>query len=181
MTDDEKIEKIIDSLSTNALGDIQRASSGGSKMGAFILCSCLIDAISGFEKGSDTTKTDYIAFVGRRLGAYKGEDLYLDLRCKLVHSYSEGGSYLFVDNQNSLHGTLHNNKTLINLENFISDIASALQAFAADIRGADPTLRANALARLNSNRIIGISTQDVKVQIKDQNTSTITRSLTGAD
>jgi hypothetical protein len=34
MTDDQKIETIIDSLKKHALGDITRAAKGGSKMGA---------------------------------------------------------------------------------------------------------------------------------------------------
>jgi hypothetical protein len=161
MTDDEKIEAIIYSLETHALGDIQRASAGASKMGAFILCSCLIDAISGFEKGSDTTRTDYTKFVGKRLGAYNATNLYTDLRCKLVHSYSEGGSYSFIDGQSQLHGASHGSKTVINLENFIADITAALAAFAADIRGADTALRIKALNRLNSNGVIGVGVAQV--------------------
>jgi len=156
MTDDEKIEAIIYSLETHALGDIHRASAGASKIGAFILCSCLIDAISGFEKGSDTNGTDYTKFVGKRLKAYNANNLYRDLRCKLVHSYSEGGSFSFVDGQSDLHGASHGSKTVINLENFIADITAALASFAADIRGADTALRTKALIRLNSNGVIRV-------------------------
>ncbi len=158
MTDKEKIEVIVNSLTINALGDINHASAGGSKMGAFILSSCLIDAISGFEKGADTTKADYIAFVQKRLPSYDATKLYEDLRCKLVHSYSEGGSYSFVDGKPQLNGNLCGGKTIINLENFVDDITTALSAFTSDIRGADHALRANAIARLDGNGVIRVQT-----------------------
>ena len=178
MTDDEKIEAIIYSLTTHALGDIRRASEGKSKMGAFILCSCLIDALSGFEKGSDTQGADYISFVGKRLASYNGSDLYKDLRCKLVHSYSEGGSYSFVDAEPQLHGATHGGRIVINLENFIAEVQGALEAFATDIRGADVTLRGKALARLNSNGVIGVGV--AQVVSLPQNTSTTTATISGA-
>jgi len=63
-------------------------------MGAFILCSCLIDAIAGFRKGCDTDRYDYKGFIYKNMTSYDKEKMYSDLRCKLVHSYSEGGSYL---------------------------------------------------------------------------------------
>ena len=103
MSDFAKISTIINSLTCCALGDIKKASSGGSKMGAFILCSCLIDAMAGFVKGADTIHTDFKNFVRDYLPSYRPNELYHDLRCKLVHSYSEGGSYLFTDAKGHLH------------------------------------------------------------------------------
>jgi len=86
MTEADKINVIIESLKANALGDIKRASNEGSKMGAFILCSCLIDAMAGFVKGADTTRTDYMIFISNYLTKYDPNSLYTDLRCKLVHT-----------------------------------------------------------------------------------------------
>ena len=163
MTDDEKIASIIHSLDVLALGDIHRAASGGSKMGAFILCSCLIDAISGFEKGADTKRGDYIAFVGRRLQSYDGEELYKDLRCKLVHSYSEGGSYSFTEGKPQLHGKVSAGKSIINLEDFISEVTTALRDFSADIKGLDLSLRGKAIQRYDNNSVIGVQTATIEL------------------
>lgn len=159
---DIKIKLIIDSLTKNALGDIKRASDGGSKMGAFILCSCLIDAVAGFIKGADTKEKDYEAFVKIYLPSYNPTKLYKDLRCKLVHSYSEGGSYLFVDNRPDLHLKVNDSKIIINLENFISDIESALAKFNDALLDHSKTdLRNTAISRLDRNGIIKVSTLPV--------------------
>lgn len=158
MTDNDKIEAIIASLTENALGDIKRASSGGAKMGAFILCSCLIDAIAGFMKGNDTRECDYKHFVGKYMPAYDAEKIYTALRCKLVHSYSEGGSYWFKDNMESLHlSKLDNEKTIVNLENFIAEIESALQKYTSDLRiTKNLALRNNAIKRYDLNGVIQV-------------------------
>jgi hypothetical protein len=156
MTDDDKIKAITDSLRDNALGDIKRASSGGAKMGAFILSSCLIDTIAGFMKGGDTTNADYKCFICKYMSAYNKDDIYTDLRCKLVHSYSEGGSYWFTDNKRSLHLTKHTDgKTIVNLENFVEEIEAALTAYSTDLQNTSNTaLRANAVKRFDGNGVI---------------------------
>ena len=159
---DVKIKLIIDSLTENALGDIKRASHGGSKMGAFILCSCLIDAIAGFIKGADTNEEDYKDVIKKYLPSYNPKKLYKDLRCKLVHSYSEGGSYLFVDNKPDRHLVEDAGKIIINLENFISDIESALETFnAALLDTSNNQLRNAAIRRLDKNGILKVFTSYV--------------------
>lgn len=87
------IDKVEKSLKELALSDVDKCFKGGAKVGAFILLGCLIDAATGFWKGQDTTRTDYKDFVRQYLPKCDPESLYADLRCKLVHSYSEGGSY----------------------------------------------------------------------------------------
>jgi hypothetical protein len=157
MTDEDKIKIVIESLTSNALGDVKRASGGGSKMGAFILCSCLIDAMAGFVKGADTTRTDYISFVRDYLTKYDPNSLYTDLRCKLVHSYSEGGSYLFVDAKPQLHFTQQNSKTIINLEDFIADIEKSLETLRDKLSDVNEiALRQNAVTRFDANGIIQV-------------------------
>lgn len=158
MTDDDKIKATTDSLRDNALGDIKRASSGGAKMGAFILSSCLIDTIAGFMKGGDTTNADYKCFICKYMSAYNKDDIYADLRCKLVHSYSEGGSYWFTDGKPTLHLTKHSDgKTIVNLENFITEIETALSGFSTDLNDKSNTvLRANAIRRFDNNGVIQV-------------------------
>lgn len=176
MSDSVKINTVIDSLKRCALGDIKKASTGGSKMGAFILCSCLIDAMAGFIKGADTERSDYKNFVRDYLSSYVPENLYNDLRCKLVHSYSEGGSYLFVDAKSHLHLQINNGKTIINLENFIIDIENALSGFSRKLQDSnETTLRQNAIQRLDNNGIIQVFTLSLSGA-----TSSLTPPVSGA-
>jgi len=157
MSDSAKIKLIVNSLAQFALGDVKRASEGGSKMGAFILCSCLIDAIAGFIKGDDTTRGDYKSFVNDFLPTYDSDGLYHDLRCKLVHGYALGQSYIFVDSNPTSHLQQDNGRTLINLENFIFDIEKALNTLIGSLL--DPNeeiLRRNAIKRFDNNGIIQV-------------------------
>jgi hypothetical protein len=129
--------------------DIKRASSGGSKIGAFILASCFIDYMAGFLCGRKTKSKDYKRFVCCYLPAYDSEKLYKDLRCKLVHNYSEGGSYWLKYNQPELHGHTMDNRTIVNLENFIDDLERAFHKFAKDIE-LDPSIKQKAIERYKS-------------------------------
>lgn len=172
MNDNEKINHVFHSLRCHALEDIKRASDGGSKMGAFILCSCLIDALAGFLKGGDTNNSDYKNFVQNYLSSYNPENLYRDLRCKLVHSYSEGGSYFFTDQNNSQHLQNYNGKQVINLENFIQDIESALNNIKSRIQNShEVALRQKVIQRYDNNGVIQIHHQT--------GTSTSTPQLSG--
>jgi hypothetical protein len=180
MKNDDKIKAIIESLRDNALEDIKRASQGGAKMGAFILSSCLIDAIAGFMKGCDTEKDDYKCVVSKYMPDYNVDDIYKDLRCKLVHSYSEGGSYSFTDNNPSLHLTKQEDgKTIVNLENFVSEIEDALTHYSAELLNkANTSLRKMAIKRFDSNGIIQVQrllTSDI------QATTSLTPALSGSD
>jgi hypothetical protein len=154
------------------LKDIKKASDGGSKIGAFILCSCLIDALAGFLKGKNTNKSNYKDFVRDYLSSYNPENLYKDLRCKLVHSYSEGGSYFFTDQNNSRHLQNYDGKQVINLENFIQDIESALDNIENKIKKShEVVLRQNIIQRYDNNGVIQIHHQT--------GTSTLTPPLSG--
>ncbi len=93
-----------------------------------------------------------------------------------MHSYSEGGSYLFVDAKSHLHFQRNYGKTIINLENFIEDIENALNEFGKILQ--DPnetTLRQNAIRRLDNNGII----QVFQLSLLDE-TATLTPSVSGA-
>lgn len=114
--------------------DIKRASAGNSKMGAFILASCFIEYMAGFACGRETRKKDYESFVRHYLPPiYNPTKLYADLRCKLVHNYSEGGSYWLTYDHPKLHGITEHNRTFINLENFVDDLDSALRELMNEI------------------------------------------------
>ena len=138
--------------------DIKRASAGGSKIGAFILASCFIDYMAGFVKGKETNREDYKKFVKDYLPPlYNPQKIYTDLRCKLVHNYSEGGSYLFVDNKSNLHGKREHasGKLFINLENFVDDLEAALKKLLTEIEQ-DDSKRKSAEARYKEIGLLGV-------------------------
>lgn len=139
---DEKttfIDSLWHSLHDMAFLDIKRASVGNAKMGAFILASCYIDYLSGFRYGKITKGLDYVRFVREYLNdKYDASKLYQDLRCKLVHNYSEGGSYAFTDNHPECHKVkIPDGRIMLNLENFIDDIEAVLIKYFGELRSDD--------------------------------------------
>ncbi len=156
----QEFNRIKVGLEDMAFEDIKRASKGGSKMGAFILASCFIEYMAGFKKGGSTTRTDYINFVKTYLKSYNAKNLYTDLRCKLVHNYSEGGSFLFVDGKQNLHLKKEQatGKIFINLENFIEELKGALDTLLDDIKKNKNQSASNALQRLQSIGLLNVGT-----------------------
>ena len=145
-----------------AFGGIKQASAGGSKMGAFILSSCFIDYMAGFVCGKQSTGKDYKNFVKQYLPSeYDPEKLYTDLRCMVVHNYSEGGSYIFTDNKSQLHGKEFSGRMIVNLENFIDDLESSLNRFLQELES-DVEKRKKAIERYNSIGLLGIGSLEIK-------------------
>jgi hypothetical protein len=125
-------------------------------MGAFILASCFIDYMAGFVCGRETKSKDYQDFVRDYLPTiYNPLNLYKDLRCKLVHNYSEGGSYVFTDDKPQFHGQAANGRIIINLENFIDDLESALHKLLQEIES-DPSKQRKAFDRYKSIGLLNI-------------------------
>lgn len=122
--------------------DIERASVHGSaKLAGFILGACFIDAMASFYAGVDREESRKKAgdrfreFVGKYLSQYDPDDLWADLRCGLVHSYAEGGTYVFTDNNKAgFHfNTTPKGKKILNLEDFCADLRKAYNDFRRDI------------------------------------------------
>ena len=139
-------EKLVDTLDHYLFGwgyrQIEQASiHGEAKLAGFILGACFIDAMAGFYAGVDKKKVmrgsdkRFKDFVKRYLTRYNPNSLYHDLRCGLVHSYAEGGSYVFTDaNKAGFHFDLHyTNKTILNLEDFCADLREAYRMLRSDI------------------------------------------------
>lgn len=152
MSNKDKLIAIIHkSLYEMAFKDIERAVNGGSKMGAFILASCFIDAMAGYaygqtesndKKNSQRFKDFIEEFFPKK---YSKRDMYYNLRCGLVHSYTDfqniknksskqNGSkskYVFTDEASHIkmagkHLTENNDrKTILVLEDFLSDVKKA--------------------------------------------------------
>lgn len=156
MFENTVIETIKKSLKDMAFGDIERASKGDAKMGAFILASCFIDYLSCYYYGGDSSPSHYKGFVKKYLPMYNGNSLYHDLRSKLVHNYTEGGSYYFIDNVPDIHmKKLTNGRTMLNLENFMLDIKNAMNKY-FDLLDKDRTVRMKAINRYINARILSI-------------------------
>ena len=134
-TDEDRVNYIKSSFENLAFNGIISASAGGSKLGAFILGSCFVDCMAGFACGRHANKEAHLTFVRDYFPAYDPEKLYRDLRCGLVHNYSEGGSYVLTYASPWHHGKkVQGGRTVINLENFIADIRSAMHKLLDEIQ-----------------------------------------------
>lgn len=140
--DAEKLVKILDAyLFGWEYRQIEQASvQGPAKLAGFILGACFIDAMAGFyggvvkETASRGSGKRFREFVGEYMPDYKAEDLWRDLRCGLVHSYAEGGTYAFVDDKQLLHLTkTPKGMIVLNLEDFCADLRRAYRSLRQDI------------------------------------------------
>lgn len=155
MNNDEIIDQIIFSFTSYNLRDIREinAFTTDFTIAEFILCSCFIDQISGFRYNITSVGKRYRDFVKEYLPIYDPDELYLDLRNKLVHNYSVGGYYGLTRNSPSNHLKMVNNKKCLNLENFISDLEIALNTYIMEL-GTNQQIRSNALQWYNTHKII---------------------------
>jgi hypothetical protein len=148
MSDQSEInkEELVNYLDTYLFGwaykQIEAAAiHGPAKLAGFILGACFIDAMASFHAGVDR-KTVKIGsgkrfkdFVKKYMREYNSKTLWEDLRCYLVHSYTEGGTYVFTANNQA---GFHFDKTplgkiILNLEDFCADLRKAYSLFRKDI------------------------------------------------
>jgi hypothetical protein len=89
--DDKIINEIIEAFGTFALGDIEY-NVQRKPVAAFILCSCLIDQLATFRYNEPTEKNRviYKRFIDDYMPHFRPLNLYVNLRCKLVHNYTVG-------------------------------------------------------------------------------------------
>lgn len=160
-----QLVKILDhQLFGLAYKDIERASiHGNAKMAGFILGACFIDALAGFYAGVKLEEVDkgsgarFKKFVTKYLAQYNVESFYKDLRCGLVHSYAEGGTYVFTDsNRAGFHFTqTETGKMILNLEDFLADLRRAYSDFRSDILSNNEIFQ-NAKTRYESMYLMGL-------------------------
>ncbi len=157
MTDDQIIDQIVHSFSKYNLRDIQEINNNelDFTIAEFILCSCFIDQVSGFRYNTDKVGKRYRQFVKDYLPNYNSDDLYEDLRNKLVHNYSVGSFYGLTRKAPHLHLKNVNSLIHLNLENFISDLKTALDKYISELR-TDRDIRRKALCWFTEYKIIGL-------------------------
>jgi hypothetical protein len=144
--------------------DIEKASIfGEAKLAGFILGTCFIDAMAGFfagvtkEKVGSGSSDRFKDFVKKYLPEYNAEKIWSDLRCGLVHSYAEGGTYVFTDaNKAGFHfNSTPGGKIILNLEDFLSDLRKAYKKFRNDIL-TDNDIFLKAKTRYESMGLMGL-------------------------
>lgn len=161
MLDKEIIKNVKLRLSGWAFEDIHRASSGGAKLGAFILASCYIDYLASYYSSKEKVGDRYIDFVGKFLTMYNPEDLYHELRCKLVHNYSGGKKYEYTHNKPKSHlkPSKLPGRTIINLENFLKELKNARDQY-LDLVNSNRTFRTRMVKKYKKYGILGPSPID---------------------
>jgi hypothetical protein len=158
MTDDQIIDQIVYSFSKYNLRDIQEINNNNLDftIAEFILCSCFIDQVSGFRYNTDKVGKRYKQFVKDYLPIYNADELYEDLRNKLVHNYSVGNYYGLTRKAPHLHLQKVNGIIHLNLENFISDLKTALDKYIFELRNSID-IRRKALCWYTEYKILALS------------------------
>jgi hypothetical protein len=158
MTDDQIIDQIVHSFSNYNLRDIQEINNNplDFTIAEFTLCSCFIDQISGYRYNTDKVGRRYKQFVKDYLHNYNPDELYDDLRNKLVHNYSVGKYYGLTRRASHLHLQKVNGVTHLNLENFISDLKIALDKYIVELRS-DNDIRQKALCWYSEYKILTLT------------------------
>lgn len=157
MTDDQIIDQIIHSFSKYNFRDIEEINKNelDFTIAEFILCSCFIDQISGFRYDTDKVGKRYRLFIKEYLPSYNPDELYEDLRNKLVHNYSVGNFYGLTRKAPQIHLQKLNGVTHLNLENFINDLKVALTKYISELKS-DNDIRRKALSWYASYKIIAL-------------------------
>lgn len=152
--EEHNLHEITFALEVMAYGDILRASKCECRVGAFILISCFIDYLAGFRSGKRAIKDDYLGFIEKYFPKeYDPRKIYEDLRCGLVHNYTEGGSYSLTYGHPDLHLKPDGERVYLNLENLIRDTEKAMKQFLAEMN-ALPSLRKKALQRYSNGGLL---------------------------
>jgi hypothetical protein len=159
MNDEQIIEQIIKSFSQFNLRDIIEINNHEKlefTIAEFVLCSCLIDQLSGFRYNTDKVGKRYRQFVKDYLPKYNSDELYEDLRNKLVHNYSVGSFYGLTRKAPHLHLQKVDGVTHLNLEDFITDLKAALDKYVYELTN-DNEIRRKALCWFTEYKIIGLT------------------------
>jgi len=157
---DPIINQIIKSFSQYNIRDIQEigkladANNMDFVIAEFILCSCLIDQLSGFRYNSDEVGCRYRQFVRDYLPKYDPKELYHDLRNRLVHNYSIGKFYELARRTDTSQPPIASKSTRLFLNEFILDLENALNKFVFELT-TNIDIRNNALKWYDKYKIIG--------------------------
>lgn len=151
-TDDQKIDDLIKAFGTYALGDIEHNILTEKPVAAFLLSSCWIDQVALFVYNHNENNLDqhYRNFITKYLNNYAEMDLYTNLRCKLVHSYSVGVNMrIAVEDSIFTDGTSTTTANYITAKNLYKDLKEAWEIVKKELLDLRSKTRENALTRFN--------------------------------
>jgi hypothetical protein len=133
-----------ENAANNALWSIERAylPPHEGAPAAFILLTCFIDFLgtlyAGSESKGDTFRSFVDAFMQQTYNGvgYNANELYSNLRNKLVHNYAIWqGKYVLTHGHPEKHFVTHAGRVIIlNLENFFNDVKQAAQEYFAQVK-----------------------------------------------
>ena len=163
MTKEEEnsiLDQIRLSLKEYAFGDIKKSREKEMLIASFILCFCFIGQLSAYRYFKDRIENNdfkkFKAFLKVYFNsAYEqhADELYVDLRSKLVHNYSANGKFSLSDDAKEWHLTNQKGKIFLNIDVFISDIEFALVKYLSDLDG-DTSIRQIAIKHHKNWKIL---------------------------
>src|SRR3954464_15278541 len=155
MNDDDIIEQIIDSFGSFAFSDIELTVKP-APIAAFILCSCLIDQFAAFRYNKiDDTAESYNEFIKQYLPQSRALNLYVNLRCKLVHNYTVG-KHIRITNDDVIFENIGKGKNVnvLTSKMLFNDLKVAFNNFCIHLKTPDSDARKNAIDRWRDSFII---------------------------
>ncbi len=186
MSDDEIIAAVKQSLKDWGLGDIYKAlllnpgdriepdteldSEKAALRGAFVLGCSLLDAMSCYRFAQKSSQDNFKKFCENEgfMPGYnatgKTNDLYLSLRCGMLHNYQPGNIpkntdtlYALTHDKDEKHLQQEDKTVWINLQNFIGDVHNAVDKFFSEAKVTGDT-RTNTLKWAKLHGWFGITT-----------------------
>lgn len=151
-SDAQKIQDIITAFGIYALGDIEKNIESENPIAAFILSSCWIDQVALFvyNHNEQNLNQHYQNFIVQYLTKYADMDLYTNLRCKLVHSYSIGPNIRLGRDEDHVESkSRKSNPNLITIIAFYKDLKKAWEIIKNELLTIGNKSRENALLRFN--------------------------------
>ncbi len=126
----------------------------GLQTAPYILISCAIDFLTTFWAGADSSRERYRDFVNAFFAGYDGENVYRELRCRMVHNHTVGQTAIICWDEPDLHGcTIGNGTVVLNLAQFFQDFIKAKNKYFAALR-TSPDLLENQMARFNEMGVL---------------------------
>lgn len=190
-TDNEIIAAVRNSLESWALGDIFKAVhsceptftretaldyNAAALRGAFILCSCLIDAMACYRYNKEATRSDFKNFVRDYLNnAYNGidNDLYFSMRCGMLHNYQPANlvgntptKYKLTHNQHEKHMVADADGVWLNLQDVMFDVRASLRKLFGEVETVGTVSRKNFLDRAKRHGWFGVKASPLPPVLK---------------
>jgi hypothetical protein len=123
------------------LREIEVTLEAGLERAPYILISCAIDFLVTFWAGAASTRERYRDFVNAFFVGYDGDQLYTELRCRMVHNYTVGENTIICWGEPDIHGcTTSNGEMVLNVEQFFLDFVQAKEKHFAALRASGQLL-----------------------------------------